>query len=523
MQIQIKGWLRRAPAVLFDSPKGMTARKFFIAFTTFLAFTADRVQAQSSPVVATADGRVQGSVDHGVESWRGIPFAAPPIGSLRWRAPQSAIPWTGIRDALEFGSDCMQIPSQGTARIQTKPSEDCLYVNVWRPEGAHDKLPVLVWIYGGGWVEGGTSPSIYSGAKLAAQDVIVVSLNYRVGRFGFFGHPALTRQDADGGLFFNYGTLDQIAGLRWVKRNIAAFGGDPDNITVMGESAGAVSLHVLATSPLVEDGLFHKAIIMSGANGGDLGSATLADGEGLGLNFARRKGLSPGDPDALAKLRALPAEEIVDGLTFGAPAHDPATFNFGGPIEEGRIVTKVGQAYASGRYRHIPMMIGATADDMGGRTGFMVAGARRVERVLAEQGVPVFPYRFSYVPSASATRLAVHASDIPFFFGTHRAVYGERTTASDDAMAAAITDRVIQFARTSPNAPSIDGWSRSKAGDPTIVNFSARGAAELVVDPWSGEIEAAPPPNYPGLSAGGGLPGAPSTGDPSAAARPTSR
>ncbi len=277
-----------------------------LAIGACLAAGASTVmQAQSSTVIKTSEGSVRGSIVDGVASWKGIPFAGPPVGQLRWRAPQPATPWTGIRDAIEYQHDCMQLPFGGDAApLGTSPSEDCLYLNIWRPAVAAGRLPVLVWIYGGGWVNGGSSPPTYSGANLAREGILVASFNYRIGRFGWFAHPQLTRRNADNGLLINYGTLDQIVALKWIQKNVAAFGGDPNNVTVMGESAGGVSIHVLNTSTLTK-GLYHKAIIMSGANGGDLGTATLADAEALGLNFARRKGLADDDPQPLVKLRAM--------------------------------------------------------------------------------------------------------------------------------------------------------------------------------------------------------------------------
>ena len=165
-----------------------------------LAAVGGIADEKPAPSIKVETGALAGSVEDGVESWKGIPFAAPPIGPLRWRAPQPAAPWTGVRQATAYRNDCMQKPfPSDAAPLGTEPSEDCLYANVWRPAGATAKLPVLVWIYGGGFVNGGSSPPVYSGAKLARQGVLVFSFNYRVGRFGTFAHPQLTRQNADGG------------------------------------------------------------------------------------------------------------------------------------------------------------------------------------------------------------------------------------------------------------------------------------------------------------------------------------
>jgi para-nitrobenzyl esterase len=183
---------------------------------------------------------------------------------LRWRAPQSVAPWTGVRPATEYAHDCMQEPfPSDAAPLGTPPAEDCLYINVWAPEKpASASLPVMFWIHGGGFVNGGSSPAVYDGSHFAKRGVIFVSLNHRLGRFGFFAHPALTRESPNEPLG-NYGYLDQIAALRWVKDNVAAFGGDPGNVTIFGESAGGGSVNTLVVSPLARS-LFHKAIVQSG-------------------------------------------------------------------------------------------------------------------------------------------------------------------------------------------------------------------------------------------------------------------
>ncbi|MDB5440871.1 MAG: Carboxylic ester hydrolase, partial [Caulobacteraceae bacterium] len=216
--------------------------KTWLLLTAALLAAPLAVQAQE---VTIDSGAVRGATADGVSAWKGIPFAAPPVGDLRWRAPQPVAKWSGVKDTTEYGHDCMQLPFPGDAApLGTPPAEDCLYMNVWKPAdaAANAKLPVLVWIYGGGWVNGGASPPTYSGARVASQGVIVVSFNYRLGRFGAFAHPQLTKANADGGKIANYATLDQLAALEWVKRNIARFGGDPSKVTIMGESAGGIDI-----------------------------------------------------------------------------------------------------------------------------------------------------------------------------------------------------------------------------------------------------------------------------------------
>lgn len=451
----------------------------------------------AAPLAVTDAGPARGATRDGVDQWTGIPFATSPIGALRWRAPQPALRWTGTRDATAYGHDCMQLPfPSDAAPLGTPPAEDCLYLNIWRPAGGGaGKLPVLVWIYGGGFVNGGSSPPTYAGANMAMQGVMFVSFNYRLGRFGTFAHPQLTRENADGGRLGNYGYMDQIAALKWVQRNIAAFGGDPGNVTIIGESAGGMSVHALVTSPLAK-GLFHKAVVMSGGNGAEPGADTLAGVEQIGVDFARSKGIAPDDPAALAKLRALSAEDATGGLNLSAmftPAGGSRTF--ASPFVDGNVAVDAIRAYQSGNFVRVPMMIGATSADIGGKTGWMVGGARSVAAMIADKGLPVYEYRFSYVAEAlraQQTDGAGHASDIPFFFHTEAIKYGDRTTPNDVAMGKAISAYVARFAKTGdPNGGGLPKWPRySRAGD-LMMDFAATGQAAPQRDPWAAAIDAA--------------------------------
>ncbi|WP_312488539.1 carboxylesterase/lipase family protein, partial [Sphingomonas sp.] len=399
--------------------------------------------------------------------------------------------WAGVRDATAYAPDCMQVPfPSDAAPLGTKPAEDCLYANVWKPVAAKGKLPVVVWIYGGGFVNGGASPPTYSGANLAKQGVVFVSFNYRVGRFGTFALPQLTKANADGGRLGNYGIMDQIAALQWVQRNAAAFGGDPANVTIIGESAGGMSVHMLNTSPLAK-GLFHKAFIMSGGNG-RTDDRTLADVERIGANFARSKNIDPDGPDALERLRALSADEVTDGLSMMAlfrPQPGPPTNT--GPFADGKVVVDMGAAYAQGRFAHVPVVVGATSADMGGKTGFMIAGARQVAGLLADKRVPVWQYRFSYVADSVRQPGAQHATDIPFFFDTVAIKYGDKTTERDRAMGQVMSRYVVRFARTGdPNGPGLPAWpGYTRAGD-RLMDFTAGGKAMARPDPWGAEIDA---------------------------------
>ena len=471
-------------------------RRFHLGVTAFAAATmtvpAAAAPANEAPVMRVDSGALRGSVEDGIASWKGIPFAAPPVGALRWRAPQPASAWNGVRDATSYAHDCMQKPfPSDAAPLGTEPAEDCLYANVWKPADANGKLPVIVWIYGGGFVNGGASPPTYSGAHLAAKGALVFSFNYRVGRFGTFAHPALTKADADNGLLGNYGYMDQIAALRWVQRNIAAFGGDPDNVTIVGESAGGMSVNTLITSPMTK-GLFEKAVIMSGGDGGSMQPADLSQAQAVGAKFAQSKGIAPSDPDALKKLRALSAEQVTDGLNLATLFQGGGERTFSSPFPDGKVAVNAKAAYRSGDFTHVPVMIGATSADIGGPTGMMVAGAHQIAGKLAEQGVPVWEYRFSYVADSVDGKGAQHASDIPFFFDTAGIKYGAATTRKDRAIADTMSDYLVNFAkRGDPNGQGLPTWPRFSAETDQIMDFAESGKAVPQADPLGAQLDAA--------------------------------
>jgi len=227
-----------------------------------------------SPRATVEQGRLLGRQADGVASFKAIPYAAPPVGPLRWRAPQPAAAWQGERDAGQVGAICIQPPSEGDPGVGPLPmSEDCLTLNVWTPaERGEEPLPVMVWIHGGGLNNGSGTAALYDGANLAKRGVVVVTLNYRLGRLGFFGHPALTAEAGGEEIVGNYGMADVVAALEWVRDNVAAFGGDPGKVTVFGESAGGVMVTRLMISGPAR-GLFHRAIVQSGL-GRDAGTAS---------------------------------------------------------------------------------------------------------------------------------------------------------------------------------------------------------------------------------------------------------
>ena len=222
------------------------------------------MSAAANTTAKVEQGLLQGTVEEGLTVYRGIPFAAPPSGELRWRSPRPAAPWEGVRHADKFAPECVQRSRAGESPSM---SEDCLYLNVWTPaKSPSDRIPVLVWIYGGGFNAGATSVPTYSGEVLARKGVVLVSIAYRVGALGFLAHPELSAESPEH-VSGNYGLLDMIAGLQWIKKNIAAFGGDPDKVTIFGESAGGIAVSMLCASPLAK-GLFEGAISESGGSFG---------------------------------------------------------------------------------------------------------------------------------------------------------------------------------------------------------------------------------------------------------------
>ena len=265
--------------------------------------------AESNPVVSISTGQLRGSLSAGgVASFKNIPFAQPPVGDLRWREPQPAKAWSGVRDATAFGPMCNQNDNK-----QLPHSEDCLQLNVWTPAWpVTSPAPVMVWVHGGGNVAGSGMEALFNGEVLARHGVVVVNINYRLGIFGFFAHPGLTRESphhASG----NYALLDQIQALHWVQENIAKFGGNPANVTLFGESAGASDVNTLIASSLAK-GLFVRAIAQSGPVGAQI---SLAESEQRGVDLAARSGVS--GTDALAKLRALTVSELMGKVVPGGP------------------------------------------------------------------------------------------------------------------------------------------------------------------------------------------------------------
>jgi para-nitrobenzyl esterase len=455
--------------------------------------------ADFSRQVRIQSGVVAGATDQGVLSFKGIPYAQPPVGKLRWRAPLPAKPWKGVRQATRYGHDCMQLPfAADDAPIRTKPSEDCLFLNVWRPSSSSaTPLPVMVWIYGGGFTIGGTSPAAYDGTNFARDGVILVSLNYRLGRFGFFAHPALSAEDPSG-LLGNYGYMDQIAALQWVQQNIAAFGGDPHRVTIFGESAGGGSVHMLMTSPRVR-GLFAGAVVESGGGRGSLmGPRRIAkdlpgtpSGETIGVNFAKSQGIEDTGRRGLARLRALSADKVQAGVGFGGP-RQPGPPTSAGPMADGELViVDPGVIYRAGGAAKVPFMIGANTADIPN----MDESARFVVATLSAQGHRVFEYRFGYVVDSMRDTWKTgtpHAKEIPFVFDTLTARYGNAVTAHDAAVARATHAYWVNFGKTGdPNGPGLGPWPAYSPGADQLMIFQADGIAAGQQDPWKVRLDQA--------------------------------
>lgn len=281
-----------------------------------LAIAASLANAALQEPIRVDGGPITGTPawGWGVRLYRGIPYAAPPVGKLRWRPPQPVVPWKGVLAADHFSAACVQLPRDqnniGWRDGMVPVSEDCLYINVWTPaKSAQDKLPVMVWIHGGGFREGSGAETAWAGDNLAKKGVIYVNFNYRLNVFGFLAHPDLTRE-SEHHSSGNYAFLDQVAALRWVQKNIAQFGGDPDNVTIFGQSAGGASVGVQMVSPLSK-GLFKRAV---GQSGGVSRGIPLAEAEKVGVKFAESLGAH-----SIAELRAKPASEVLKAQT-GMPS-----------------------------------------------------------------------------------------------------------------------------------------------------------------------------------------------------------
>jgi para-nitrobenzyl esterase len=472
----------------------------------------------ASAQVKTAAGMVQGTTtaDEKIRVFKGIPYAAPPVGDLRWRAPQPAAAWQGTREATKFGPACLQGKVFGDINF-TELSEDCLTLNLWTPtKSADERLPVMVWIHGGGFQAGAGGEPRHDGEAFARRGVVLVTFNYRLGAFGFLSHPELTSEsgrNASG----NYALLDQVEALRWVKANIAEFGGDPGNVTIFGESAGSLSVSALMASPLTR-GLFHKAIGESGAYFRALGGLSLApraETEQAGAKFISSLGA-----ESIAAARAVAGDSVLQAAMKVQPWFSPNV--------DGYVLTEdVNSAFSAGRQARVPLLAGWNADEV--RAGVVFGPKKPTVEGFAEDTrkrfgsdgdailkaypaatdadaveaaaalatdlfmgystwkwiethketarVPVFRYsfdrkipvapdaKFNGMPVTSRDIGARHAGEIEYVFGTLDSIANVPWEPSDRKLSEAITTYWANFAKTGdPNGSGLPKWPRYDGG-----------------------------------------------------------
>ena len=486
----------------------MKNRILLVAMITM--FAAGLCIAQQPAPVKVEGGLVQGTSEDGLTVYRGIPFAAPPVGDLRWRAPQPAAKWESVRQATTFAPGPIQ-----NGRPPSGVSEDCLYLNVWTPaKSDSDRIPVLVWIYGGGFGAGATSERNYSGENLAKKGVVLVSIAYRVGQLGFFVHPELSAENPNHSSG-NYGLLDMIAGLQWIQKNIAAFGGDPQKVTIFGESAGGIAVSMLCASPLAK-GLFHGAISQSGGSFGPPRPTTfpgenlkrLADAERDGEAYAKSAGVS-----SIAELRKLAPDKLPTGRGLG----------MSWPIIDGWVIPDDQyKLYEAGKFNDTPILVGYNSDEglsfspprtpedyitgvksrygkfaedlikaYPAGSGTVAKTARDLARdsafgwhtcvwarLQAKTGKSkVFYYYFDQHPeypadSPQAGRGSPHGADIPYVF-QHLNTSSPQTTKTDKDISEAMATYWTNFAkRGDPSGEGVPAWPAFSDANPVVMYFS---------------------------------------------------
>jgi para-nitrobenzyl esterase len=498
-------------------------------FVSALALYSLTTQAATIPAVKTETGMITAAAPvAGVTAYLGIPYAAPPVGELRWKPPQPPVRWDGVRKAGTFGTSCMQneagsrLPWTEEFMTQGPIGEDCLFLNVWTAARAPSaRLPVMFWIYGGGFNEGSSSIAVYDGTELAKKGVVVVGVNYRVGPLGFLTHPELT-SESEHHSSGNYGLLDQIAALRWVRNNIAAFGGDPNQVTIFGQSAGAISVASLMRSPLAK-GLFARAIAQSGPGllGRNAlgGNSALSEREAAGVRYAESKGAR-----SLAELRALPAAVFFapSGGRGGTPAPN-------GVVRDGWVLTDADPT------EQVPLIVGFVADDIGvtaagfgpGGKPTIAAFQAEAQRLYGDQGslftklypastdadvtaamkaagrdrVRVSMDAWAAEQSRSSKRIytyyfdrvipwpahpefgAFHTSDVPYVFNTIGKI-DRPWEPADRTVAETMSSYWANFARKAdPNGSGLPRWPAYEAGAHMTMRLGERSGAMPVAEP----------------------------------------
>jgi para-nitrobenzyl esterase len=465
--------------------------------------------AGANPIVSVSTGQLRGGLTaDGVAAFKNIPFAQPPVGDLRWREPLPAKAWTGVREATAFGPMCNQ-----SGNKQLPHSEDCLQLNVWTPKWPMTaQVPVMVWIHGGGNTAGSAVEALFNGEVLAKHGVVIVNVNYRLGAFGFFAHPGLTKESphhASG----NYGLADQIAALRWVQENIAKFGGNRANVTIFGESAGAADVNALIASPLTK-GLFARVIAQSGPIGTQ---PSLAESEKRGVDLAAKLGFT--GEDALAKLRALGDTELMEKAAQATPAGPGMGMSIN---VDGWVLTEPAQkTYAEGRQQKVALLIGNNSQEMQprGTPGDIRQMIEQrygplADRALAAYGVngpadpapdpengtvmlqfttdnsfrcgsvqeliwhtaaknTAYQYQFSRTVHGQEAQGAPHASEIPFIFGTLPVWQRMRNYNESDQQYAPIMQAYwTNFAKNGdPNGGKLVKWPKFDASARAYLDF----------------------------------------------------
>lgn len=507
-------------------------KRFVLAASLLIAACAEQQAADAPGVARVEQGALQGVAANDVIAFKGVPFAAPPVGDLRWKPPQPAAAWEGARDAASYGAICPQkFPTDDNGVGKQTPAEDCLTLNVWTQTLDRDAKarPVMVWIHGGGFVNGSGTADLYDGTQLAKRGVVVVTLNYRLGRLGSFAHPLLTAE-AGSDPVANYGLMDMIAALEWVKANISAFGGDPSNVTIFGESAGGMAVHRLMVSPKAR-GLFHKAVSQSGAGRERVLHLSEPSPDGLpsaeadGKAFIASLGLTPA---SAADLRAIPLETII-------AAGDPNTLNGGGPIIEPQIFPHgIVDAFRRGLQAPVPYLTGsnsaewpASVDEIDARlstfrmspeeTAALAATypdretfaavsvgdvvftepARYLAMLHTQAGNPTYLYRFSVLSESVRGRLKglPHAQERQYVFDT-LSTSPWPTDANDSTQAQFAGAYWTNFAKTGdPNGDSLPAWPTYAPTTDQLLDFTTDG-------PVAGPVPDAPRMNMLGARYG---------------------